>query len=359
MHLKKLSLVNYKNFDSRDFDFDTRINCLVGNNGVGKTNVLDAIYHLCFGKSYFNPISTQNIRHGEDFFVIEGNFGKNGREEKIVCSLKRGMKKVIKRNGKVYERLSDHIGLLPLVIISPADRDLIIEGSETRRKFIDGVIAQADKDYLQALINYNKVLMQRNSLLKYFAANRTFDKATLSVYNSQLDTYGGLIYEKRRHFIEAFLPVFAEQYRAISGRNENIGLIYESQLGDASLLQLLEQGIEKDKSLQFTSWGIHKDDLKFEIAGHPIKKFGSQGQQKSFLIALKFAQFHLLKEESQTTPVLLLDDVFDKLDEQRVAHIITLVDDKKFGQLFLSDTHPERTETIVKKIHQSYKIFKL
>ena len=359
MFLKKLSLVNYKNFDSRDFDFDSKINCLVGNNGVGKTNVLDAIYHLCIGKSYFNPISTQNIRHGEDFFVIEGNFDKNGREEKIVCSLKRGMKKVIKRNGKVYDRLSEHIGLLPLVIISPADRDLIIEGSDTRRKFMDGVIAQADKEYLQALINYNKVLMQRNSLLKYFAANRTFDQATLSVYNSQLDAYAAIIYGKRRIFLKAFQPVFEEQYHAISGRRENIGLVYESQLEEASLLQLLEQGLERDKALQYTSWGVHKDDLKFEIAGHPIKKFGSQGQQKSFLIALKFAQFHLLKEQSRTTPVLLLDDIFDKLDEQRVAHIINLVDHKNFGQLFLSDTHPERTETIVKNIHQSYKIFNL
>ncbi len=359
MFLKKLSLVNYKNLDSKDFEFDTKINCLVGNNGVGKTNVLDAIYHLCFGKSYFNPISTQNIRHEEDFFVIEGIFEKNEKEEKIVCSLKKGMKKVIKRNGKVYERLSDHIGLLPLVMISPADRDLIIEGSDTRRKFMDGVISQSDKEYLQALINYNKVLMQRNSLLKYFAANHTFDQATLDVYNSQLHTYGSQIYEKRKVFIAAFLPVFEEQYRAISGRRERISLGYESQLHEGDLKSLLENCLEKDRALQYTSTGIHKDDLKFEISGHPIKKFGSQGQQKSFLIALKFAQFHLLQRQSQTTPILLLDDVFDKLDEQRVAHIISLVDDKNFGQLFLSDTHQERTETIVKNVHQTYKIFNL
>jgi len=359
MFLKKISLVNYKNFDNREFEFDKKINCFVGNNGIGKTNVLDAIYHLCFGKSYFNPISTQNIRHGEDFFVIEGVFSKKDREEKIVCSLKRGMKKVIKRNGKLYERLSDHIGLLPLVIISPADRDLITEGSDTRRKFMDGVIAQSDNAYLQDLIHYNRVLLQRNSLLKYFAVNRTFDKATLAVYNEQLHTYGSAIFAKRSKFIADFIPVFKEQYLAISGRKEHIRLLYESQLHEQGLLQLLEKSLEKDNALQYTSTGIHKDDLKFEIEGHPIKKFGSQGQQKSFLIALKFAQFHLLQLQAQTTPILLLDDIFDKLDEKRVEHIITLVDDKNFGQLFLSDTHPERTEAIVKNIHQTYTIFNL
>ena len=359
MHLKKLSLLNYKNFNSCEFEFDAKINCFVGNNGVGKTNALDAIYHLCFGKSYFNPISTQNIRHGEDFFVIEGAFETNGREERIVCSLKRGATKVIKRNGKVYERLSDHIGLLPLVIISPADRDLIIEGSETRRKFMDGVIAQSDQEYLQALISYNKILQQRNSLLKYFALNRTFDGTTLAVYNEQMHAYGQKIFDKRKEFVSAYIPVFQEQYLAISGRSEKVRIQYDSQLHRQDLLTLLENGLDRDKVLQYTGTGIHKDDLKFEIEGHAIKKFGSQGQQKSFLIALKFAQFHLLQEQARTTPILLLDDVFDKLDEQRVAHIIRLVDDKNFGQLFLSDTHPERTESVVKQIHQTYKVFNL
>jgi DNA replication and repair protein RecF len=359
MFLKKVSLVQYKNFDSRDFEFDSKINCLVGRNGVGKTNVLDAIYHLCFGKSYFNPISSQNILHGEDFFMIEGIFERDGTEELVVCSLKRGMKKVIKRNGKVYDRLSDHIGLLPLVIISPADRDLILEGSDTRRKFMDSVISQSDKDYLQALINYNRVLLQRNSLLKYFAANQVFDPATLSVYNEQLHAYGTPIFKKRKEFIAAFQPVFEQQYEAISGRREAISLEYETQLVNGNLGDLLEQGLDKDRALQYTAWGIHKDDLKFEIAGHPIKKFGSQGQQKSFLIALKFAQFHVLLQQVKTTPILLLDDVFDKLDDERVAHIISLVDEKNFGQIFLSDTHHERTENIVKTVHQSYKIFNL
>ena len=359
MFLKKLSLINYKNFDSQNFDFDEKINCLVGPNGIGKTNVLDAVYHLAFGKSYFNPVSTQNIRHNEDFFVIDGEFQKKEREEKIVCSLKRGTKKIIKRNGKAYDRLSEHIGLLPLVIISPADRDLILEGSDTRRKFIDGVISQSDKKYLQDLIKYQKVLAQRNSLLKYFAANRTFDKDTLSIYNKQLEGYGTNIFNKRVAFLEAFIPIFKEQYVAISGGNEEVSLVYESKLLDEGLLPLLEKSIEKDRALQYTSVGIHKDDLGFEIAGHPIKKFGSQGQQKSFLIALKFAQFHFIKEESKTTPILLLDDIFDKLDEHRVGHIVAQVDNENFGQIFISDTHTERTENVVKQIHQSYRVFKL
>ncbi|HUH46086.1 MAG TPA: DNA replication and repair protein RecF, partial [Arenibacter sp.] len=344
MFLKKLSLINYKNFASQDFDFDTKINCFVGDNGVGKTNVLDAIYHLSFGKSYFNPVATQNIRHGEDFFVIEGEFRKEEREEKILCSLKKGMKKVIKRNAKIYDRFSDHIGFIPLVIVSPADRDLIIEGSETRRKFMDGVISQSDRPYLQSLIHYNKVLGQRNALLKYFAANHTFDRTTLTIYNEQLHRYGNEIFTKRLAFQEAFIPIFKEQYLAISGGKEPVDLTYQSKLLERDLLTLLEENLEKDKILQYTGAGTHRDDFFFKIDGHPIKRFGSQGQQKSFLIALKLAQFHFIKKQANTTPLLLLDDIFDKLDENRVAHIIHLVDEANFGQIFLSDTHADRTE---------------
>ncbi len=359
MFLRHLSLVNYKNFDSKTLEFDPVINCLVGDNGVGKTNVLDAIYHLCFGKSYFNPVSTQNIMHGTDFFVVEGEFEKLKRTEKILCSFKKGTKKVIKRNGKPYEKFSEHIGFLPLVIISPSDRDLILEGSETRRKFMDGVISQSDKVYLQNLIKYNKVVSQRNSLLKYFAANRTFDRDTISIYNEQMNTLGTAIHQKRIEFIESFLPIFKEQYQNISEKDEQIDLSYESQLSDDTLLNLLEKNIEKDRALQYTSVGVHKDDLSFTIAGHPIKKFGSQGQQKSFLIALKLAQFHFIKQLADTTPILLLDDIFDKLDENRVSHIVGLVKDDNFGQIFISDTHADRTEDVVKNIHQSYKIFNL
>ena len=359
MILNTLSLINYKNFESQVFEFDAKINCFVGANGIGKTNVLDAIYHLAFSKSYFNPIALQNIRHGEDFFVVDGSFTKSDRPEKIIVSLKRGQKKVIKRNGKAYEKFSEHIGFIPLVIISPADRDLIIEGSDIRRKFIDSVISQSDKQYLSDLINYNKVVSQRNALLKYFALNNTFNGETLGVYNQQLQTYGQPIFEKRDAFLQTFIPIFKARYSVISDDKEDVDINYKSDLFNGSLDQLLDQNLNRDKSLQYTSVGIHKDDLNFMIGGFPIKKFGSQGQQKSFLVALKLAQFDFIKAQSGVHPILLLDDVFDKLDENRVAQIITLVDDENFGQLFISDTHPERTEAVVKQIHQSYKIFKL
>src|SRR5690606_38635902 len=315
MILESLSLLNYKNFSERQFTFDHKINCFLGNNGVGKTNVLDAIYHLSFGKSYFNPVAVQNINYDASFFMISGVYLKNEDREKITLSLKKGQKKIIKRNGKVYEKLSDHIGFLPLVIISPADNDLIIEGSATRRKFMDSVISQSDPHYLQELIKYNKVLAQRNSLLKYFALNNTFNRDTLSIYNEQLVAYSGYIFEKRQAFLEDFIPIFKERYQHISRSNEAIDLVFKSDLTEAPLGQLLEESLPKDKVLQYTSAGIHKDDLLFLKDGHPIKKFGSQGQQKSFLIALKLAQFNFIKSQSGNTPLLLLDDIFDKLDE--------------------------------------------
>jgi DNA replication and repair protein RecF len=359
MYLKKISLFNYKNFSEANFEFDSKINCFVGKNGIGKTNVLDAIYHLSYGKSYFNPLAVQNIKHGEEFFVIDAEFEKQERTEQIVCSLKKGQKKILKRNGKPYEKFSDHIGFVPLVIISPADSDLIVEGSETRRKFMDSVISQLDADYLKQLIHYQKVMSQRNALLKYFALNHVFETDTLSIYNEQLNSFGNYIFEKRKQFIEAFVPVFNRHHEAITGGQETVRLVYESHLFENNLLQLLQDNINKDRALQYTSAGTHKDDLSFEIDNYPIKKFGSQGQQKSFLIALKLAQFEFLKTQSGVKPILLFDDIFDKLDESRVAKIIEMVNNDTFGQLFISDTHPERTETIVKSTHQSYKIFNL
>ena len=359
MILKSLSLLNYKNFDAYSVKFDAKINCFVGPNGVGKTNVLDAIYHLSFGKSYFNPIASQNIKHDEDFFVVDGVYKKNDRDEKIIVSLKRGQKKIIKRNGKSYERFSEHIGFLPLVIISPSDRDLIIEGSDTRRKFIDGVISQSDKNYLECLLNYSKILSQRNALLKYFSLNNNFNKDTLDVYNQQLNEYGNNIHYKRKLFLETFIPIFKSRYKSISNDNENVDLSYNSQLNESPLLELFKSNINKDRMLQYTSVGTHKDDLDFSIKGFPVKKFASQGQQKSFLIALKLAQFDFIKRQSGVTPILLLDDIFDKLDEQRVSQIIKLVDDENFGQLFISDTHADRTKNAIKSVHQSYQIFQL
>lgn len=359
MYLKRISLFNYKNFSEADFECNHKINCFVGKNGIGKTNVLDAIYHLSYGKSYFNPLAVQNIKHGEEFFVIDGEFEKKGRTEQIVCSLKKGQKKILKRNGKPYHKFSDHIGFMPLVIISPADTDLITEGSETRRKFIDSVISQLDTHYLQELIQYQKILSQRNALLKYFALNHVFEKDTLSIYNEQLNDLGQRIFEKRKAFLLDFIPIFNKHHQIITDSAETVQLVYESALHDKDLLTLLEENTAKDRALQYTCVGVHKDDLSFEIDHYPIKKFGSQGQQKSFLIALKLAQFEFVKKQSGVKPILLFDDIFDKLDETRVGKIVKMVNNDDFGQLFISDTHPERTEAIVKSTHQSYTIFNL
>ncbi|GET45842.1 DNA replication/repair protein RecF [Capnocytophaga felis] len=357
MFLKKLSIVNYKNIPSKDFLFEANINCFIGNNGVGKTNLLDAIYHLGVGKGYFNSSATQSIRHGEEFYVIDGLFESQMREEQIVCSIKRGQKKIIKCNGKAYERMADHLGKYPMVIISPADQDLILDGSEVRRKFLDNVISQSDAMYLDRLMSYNRTLLQRNTLLKHFAENHFFDADTLSIYDTQLSELGQYIYEKRKAFMKTFLPIFEYQYQYISEGKENVNLTYESSLHQTDLATLLSQNINKDKTLQYTSAGIHKDDLLFEIEGFPMKKYGSQGQQKSFLIALKLSQFEIIKKQLKVIPIFLLDDIFDKLDDNRVAKLVSLVTEKHFGQLFITDTHHERTENVVKRTHLKYKIF--
>ncbi len=359
MKLTSLSVVNYKNIISKHLELDPKINCFVGKNGVGKTNVLDAIYHLSFGKSYFNPITSQNINHDADFFMIEGMYSKENREEKVIVSAKKGQKKTIKRNGKNYDKISDHIGFLPLVIISPADNNLIIEGSATRRKFMDGVLSQTNTNYLHLLIKYNKTIAQRNALLKYFALNHTFDKENLTIYNEQLHELGSQIHQFRTNFIRDFTPIFQKRYKHITNNAESVILNYQSKLHDNNMLELLSQTLAKDRVLQYTSSGVHKDDLEFNISNYPIKKFGSQGQQKSFLIALKLAQFDFILLQSEAPPIILLDDIFDKLDEIRVEQLIKLVDDANFGQIFVSDTHPKRTEDIVKKITKSYKIFEL
>ena len=359
MFLKKLSLLQYKNLDQIDFQLDSKINCFVGQNGVGKTNLLDAIYHLSFGKSYFNPLAIQNIQHEKDFYVIDGIFEKDGREEQIICSLKIGYKKILKRNGKVYEKIADHVGLIPLVIISPSDQDLISDGSETRRRFLDNVLSQLDSKYLQFLINYQKVLSQRNALLKYFALNRVFDASNLEIYDQQLEDDGQYIYDKRKEFIEKFLPIFLNYHQEISAQKEQVNITYHSDLEHHNTLSVLKNNLQKDRVLQYTSGGIHKDDLHFTIQHYPIKKFGSQGQQKSFLIALKLAQFESIKQISNQKPILLFDDIFDKLDASRVKKIIEMINKETFGQIFISDTHADRTKNLVEAVHQSFKIFEM
>lgn len=360
MILKRLSLINYKNFEQLTLEFDSKINCFVGKNGIGKTNILDAIYHLAFGKSYFNPITSQNVKHGEEFFMLEGDFINGEKSEKIITSFKKGQRKLMKRNGKEYEKISDHIGTIPLVIISPTDRDLILEGSETRRKFMDGVISQGDKSYLEALLRYSKVLSQRNALLKYFAANRTFDETSLEVYDDQIIELGQVIFEKRENFIKEFKPILQKRYQEISSSREQISLRYRSQFNtDENFVDILKAGLKTDLQRQYSNYGTHKDDLVFKIKSHSVKKFGSQGQQKSYLIALKFAQYDYLKSNYGVKPILLLDDIFDKLDEDRVSQIVKMVTDAELGQMCISDTHPQRTEEVVKKNASQFKMINL
>ena len=359
MFLKQLTLTNYKNIEASQFDFQAPINCFIGNNGMGKSNILDSIYHLAFTKSYFNPSGVQNIQFGKEFFLIEGKFNNDGKEEKINCSLKKGQKKTVKRNGKVYDKIAEHIGLIPLVIISPADRNLIIEGSNTRRKIIDGVIGQTDKTYLNYLSDYNKILAQRNALLKFFAQNRTFDGETLAIYNHQISELAHPIYEKRKAFMEVFLPIFAKRHLSISNGIEEVDIQYVSDLNETKMSDLLVNNLEKDKILQFTSVGTHKDDLDLQISGMPIKKFGSQGQQKTFLIALKLAQFDFIKEKSGMNPIVLLDDIFDKLDQDRVTKTIQLFDYESLGQIFISDTHEDRIKIALEMSSSPYEIFNL
>jgi DNA replication and repair protein RecF len=355
--LQNLQLIHFKNFSEANINLSEKINCFVGNNGSGKTNILDAIHYLSVTKSYFNSVDTQNIQHEAPFFVVEGAYTKGEHEEKIYCGLKKGQKKVLKRNGKEYDRISEHIGLLPLVIISPSDNDLILEGSEIRRKFMDNVISQSDPLYLDDLIAYNKALTHRNALLKYFAANRKFDPDTLDIYNELMKERGERIYEKRIEFIENLKPLLLSYYKKIAGSHESVSIDYTSHLHDRDFDQLWKDNLDKDRVLQYTSQGVHRDDLKFSLFGYPLKKTGSQGQQKSFLIALKLAQFEFLKKLNKSVPLLLLDDIFDKLDEIRVENLIKLVNEHHFGQIFITDTHPERTMAINRRINEESRIF--
>lgn len=359
MHLKSLKARQFKNFTEKDFDFSPKINAIVGQNGKGKTNVLDAVHYLALSKSYLNHSDAMNIQFDEDFFVLDGLFESSNGEEQIFCLVKKGQAKQLKKNGKQYDRLSDHIGQFPLVMISPYDSDLINEGSDVRRKFLDNIISQANKLYLQNLMRYNKVLIQRNALLKYFAANNTFDAASLEIYDNELILLGNAIHEVRKEFVTTFSEAFLTYYAAISESRENVNISYVSQLNDWPFEQLLRDNLPKDRHAQYSTVGIHKDDLAFEIFHHPVKKFGSQGQQKSYLIALKLAQLEVIKNTLNATPILLLDDIFDKLDEQRVTQLIRLVNEERFGQIFITDTHPERTISIVKRINAEHKIFEL
>ena len=353
MILSRLSIVNFKNIVQADLNFSPNINCFLGNNGMGKSNLLDAIYYLSFCKSYTRNPDSQNIRHDEDFFVIQGYYERNGNEEELYCGIKRRQKKTFKRNKKEYDRLSDHIGFAPLVMAAPSDQELILGGSEERRKFIDLVISQFDKQYLNTLIRYNKAMEQRNALLRQECS----DEMLYEIWEQQMDSAAATIYDSRRRFLESFIPVFRRFYGKISSQNESADLVYTSHLADGPLLPQLQSTRQRDLILGYTSRGIHRDDMEMMLGDYPMKRIGSQGHCKTYVIALKLAQYDFLREQGETTPILLLDDIFDKLDTERVQQIIKLVSSDHFGQIFITDTNRKYLDEIVQFIGSQYHIF--
>ncbi len=359
MFIKRLSIRHFKNHHQKDFELSSNINAFVGNNGVGKTNILDALHYLSLGKSFLKNKDFNNIQKDADFFSIEADIEDHTKENTIKITLPKEGKKTIKKDGKNYDRLSDYIGFLPSVIISPYDSNLISDASEGRRKFIDVMISQIQSEYLYHLIQYNKALKQRNALLKFFAKNRTFDADSLELYNTPLNEHGKVIFETRKSFLTELQPIIQHYYTIISGGKETISVRYASDVLESDIPQILHDNLAKDRVLTYTSKGVHKDDLIFEMNGELIKRVGSQGQQKSFLIALKLAQMNYVQKLTQKTPILLLDDIFDKLDDHRVSQLIKLVNEEHFGQIFITDTHKERTESIVKRINEESLIFEI
>ncbi len=355
MILKRISILNYRNLQQVDLHFSDKLNCLLGQNGMGKTNLLDAIYYLSFCKSAGNPIDSQNIFHEADFFMIQGFYEKaDGSKEEVYAGIKRRQKKQFKRNKKEYQRLSEHIGLIPLVMISPDDQTLILGGSEERRRFMDVVISQYDKEYLDALIRYNKALTQRNVLLK---SETPVDEEVFLAWEEMMAATGEAVYRKRQAFIEEFIPIFQKYYSFISGDQEQVELAYTSHAQEGSLMEQFATLREREKIIGFSIHGIHKDELEMQLGGFPIKREGSQGQNKTYLVALKLAQFDFLKRTSRMKPLLLLDDIFDRLDAQRVERILKLVGSDDFGQIFITDTNRENMDYILHKVGGDYRLF--
>ena len=369
MILRKLSILNYKNIGEAQLELSPKMNCFIGRNGMGKTNVLDAVYYLSFCRSASNPIDSQVIRHDKPFCRIEGEYGEGDerlkmKDEKLIISvgMKRGQKKHFKRNKKEYKRLSEHIGLIPLVVVSPADTLLIEGGSEERRKLRDMVIAQYDRSYIDALSRYNNALQQRNTLLKQASAaevsSAAFDPLLIQLWEEQMAEAGEQLFEKRRAFVDELVPLFQQYYEHISGGQERVGLTYVSHCQRGPLLEVIQRDRHKDLAVGYSLHGVHRDDLEFTLDGHLMKREGSQGQNKTYVIALKLAQFDFLKRTgAQTTPLLLLDDIFDKLDAQRVEQIVRLVSSDNFGQIFITDTNRDHLDQILSTTTLDYKIF--
>lgn len=359
MHLQRLHLTNFKNYGECELEFSPGINCFVGNNGVGKTNVLDAIHYLSLTKSFFNQTESLSIHHDQDFFIINGVFSDKSGEDNIICSYIRQKQKTVKRNGKEYDRLSEHIGRYPAVMISPADSSLITGGSEERRKFLNKIISQYSAEYLDALLSYNRALQARNMLLKKYSSAQRYDEEMISSYDHQLHRHAVIIHRERKLLVEKLIPLFQDYYDTISMKRERVELVYQSQLNGSPLEDLLSDSRERDRHLQFTTVGIHRDDLIFKMGGYPVRQLGSQGQQKSYLLALKLAKFGYICEMTGLTPMLLLDDLFDKFDADRVEQLIRLVGNHRFGQIFITDTHQSRLQLILEGSTTDFKLFRI
>ncbi|MDR2914794.1 MAG: DNA replication and repair protein RecF [Tannerella sp.] len=355
MIIRKLSVLNYKNIRQAEILCSVKTNCFFGNNGMGKTNLLDAIYYLSFCKSHIHAPDSRLIRNGEELCVLQGFYDYEGKEEDVFCAIRRGQRKQFKRNKKEYERLSEHIGLLPLVMISPADSDLIRGGSDERRRFVDMIISQHDKPYLHSLIQYNKAMMQRNVLLR----DHCNDASLYDVLEMQMGVYGRQIYEKRVMLIDRLIPVFNEYHSMICNSGETVGLCYVSQLAKGDLAEELRKSRAKDLLLGYSSTGIHKDDIEMTLDEELMRRIGSQGQNKTYLIALKLAEFAYMASKGITKPILLLDDIFDKLDAERVEKIIGLVSGDRFGQIFITDTNRKYLDRILEAMEQDYSLFKV
>ncbi len=359
MYLKHLYLVNFKNIESVQLILSEGVNCFIGSNGAGKTNLLDAVYYMSFCKSYFNPVDSQSVKYGQDFFVIQGTYNLSDQEEKIYCGFKKGQKKQFKRGKKEYDKLSNHIGLLPLVMISPQDERLIIEGSEQRRKYIDSVISQYDKSYLDNLIRYNKIIAQRNAYLKGIKFLTEENHNMLDVWDFQIVALGEQICNARKLFLDELKPVFHKIYGFITDESEEVEFDYKSHLLDPEFSEFLKSNRDKDVVLGYSTKGIHRDDIDFKINGYSIKRSGSQGQKKTFLIALKLGQYSFLSHHKNRTPILLLDDIFDKLDSYRGDRLIELVGGEDFNQIFITDTQLSRIKPVLERLKKGSAIFEV
>lgn len=359
MEIKKINIIDYKNISNAELEFSDRINCFVGDNGAGKTNMLDAIYYLSLCKSINGAADSQCIKHGSRFFMLEGDYVSEDSHNTYMCSFtaNSSVQKTIKRNGKNYSKISEHIGAIPLVAVTPSDNSLIDESGESRRKYLNTFISQINPHYLHALIKYNAIISQRNFLLKWEMTTERRD--TIEIYDMQLGELAEVIYKVRKEIIAELSPTVCAYYNLLAGGGETVELTYSSALENNTMAELLKKTFEKDCQVGHTTSGVGRDDLRMKIDGYPIKRFGSQGQQKSFIIAMKLAQYDIMARRSKLKPILLLDDIFDRLDNSRVESLLSFVGSEKFGQIFITDCNNERMDRLLNSQKSEYKIFKI